>query len=555
MDLLLQNIFLQIAFVIVTASSLALLAFKIKQPLLIAYMVAGLIIGPGVLGFVHQTETMRAFSEVGIAFLLFLVGLNLNWRKIKDIGSAAIVVGLGQTVLTTGLGYGVGMLLGFNATTSLFLGTAFAFSSTIVVVKMLADKEELERLHGRLSIGILIVQDLLAMGLLLVLGALRDHGNVTELITISLVKAVVVLVSLWVVARFVLPAVFRYAARLQELLFLTAVGWCFAVTSVLFFLGFGIEIGALLAGISLAGTGFHREIESKIKPLRDFFLIIFFIVLGTNLSLEALQTMWVPALVFSTVVLLGKPLIIVPLLRVFGYHPRAGFMTGATVAQVSEFSFIVLAAGIAAGLIAEEILPMATMVGMITIAVSSYLILYGESVYKLFAWMFEWMAPGYAPLESVRSRASAILLFGYQDMGAAILPSLLCVHKDVLVVDYDPQQIEALQDRPVQAVYGDVSNEELLVGLQAHKAKLLVSTIPDREVNEEILSYMKRQRGTTIVIVTARNTLDAEYLYKHGATFVIVPSVMGGEFFAELLKKKKTLKRSWHAEAKRFLSV
>ncbi|HBU27588.1 TPA: sodium:proton exchanger [Candidatus Uhrbacteria bacterium] len=552
MEFLLQNIFLQIAFVIIIASGLALLAFRIRQPLIIAYMLAGLMIGPGVLGFVHQTETMLAFSEVGIAFLLFLVGMNLDWRRMKEIGSVAILVGLGQTFLTAGLGFAVGTLLGFTATTSLFLGIAFAFSSTIVVVKLLADKEELERLHGKLSVGILIVQDLLAMGLLLVLGALRDGGSLGELISTSLLKAGVVLIGLWFVARFLLPRLFRYAARLQELLFLTAIGWCFVVTSALFFLGFGIEIGALLAGISLAGTGFHREIELKIKPLRDFFLIIFFIVLGTNLSFDSLQTVWFPALIFSLFVLIGKPLIVMPLLRFIGYHPRAGFMTGATVAQISEFSFIVLAGGIAAGLIDPTVLPLATVVGMVTIAISSYLILYGEHIYKKIGWLFEWMAPQQQGSDGKRERAAAILLFGYQDMGAAILSSLLGVHKDVLVVDYDPHQIERLNDFPVRATYGDVSNEELLYTVQAHKAKLIVSTIPDREVNEEILGFVGRKKAKTVVIVTARSSVDADSLYKRGATFVIVPSVMGGAFFSELLKKKKTAKRSWHTEAKKF---
>lgn len=548
-----HNLFLQLAFVITIASILALLAHRIKQPLIIAYILAGLLIGPSVLDFAQNTELMHTFSEVGIAFLLFLVGINLDWRRIKDVGPVAILAGMGQALVTSGVGYLIGLALGFGTMTSVFLGVAFAFSSTIVVVKLLADKEDLERLYGRISIGILIVQDLLAMVILLVLGALRDNGSIGELLTASLFKAIIVLGVLWIVARYILPRMFRYAARSQELLFLTAIGWCFVVASILFFLGFGIEIGALLAGISLAGTGFNREIESKIKPLRDFFLIIFFIVLGTNLTFTSLGGVLLPSVIFSAFVLIGNPLIVVLLLRVMGYHPRAGFLTGTTVAQISEFSFIVLAGGIAAGLIGDEILPMATIVGLLTIAASSYLIMYNDQVYHRMEWMFDWLAPKYPKREGRLEKAPAYLLFGYRDMGSAVLASLKKLSKDVLVVDYDPHQIEELEKKRIKAIYGDVANDELLASIRAHSSKLVVSTIPDREVNEEVLRYMKKKRSKATVIVTAKNKFDADLLYKRGATFVIVPSVMGGEFFAELLKKKKTAKRFWHAAAKKFV--
>lgn len=546
-----HNLFLQLAVVLTTASVLALLAFRIKQPLIIAYILAGLIIGPGVLNFTQDAEVMKTLSEVGIAFLLFLVGVNLDWRHIKDVGPVALFSGMGQALVTSGAGYLIGLLLGFGVIESVFLGVAFAFSSTIVVVKLLADKEELERLYGRISIGILIVQDLLAMVILLVISALRDNTSLGALLTVSLLKVIAVVAVLWFIAHFILPKLFRYAARSQELLFLSAIGWCFVVASVLLFLGFGIEIGALLAGLSLAGTGFSREIEAKIRPLRDFFLVIFFIVLGTNLTITSLGDVLVPALIFSAFVLIGNPLIVVGVLRAMGYHPRAGFLTGTTVAQISEFSFIVLGGGIAAGLITDDILPMATVVGLTTIAASSYLIMYNDQVYHRLEWMFDWMAPKNPKRQKRLEKAPEVLLFGYRDMGAVVYPSLKRLKKPMLVVDYDPHQIDLLQEKNIPSMYGDVANDELLMSIRAHRSKLIVTTIPDREVNEEILRYLKKRRSKATVVATAKNQEDASYLYERGATFVIVPSVMGGEYFSSLVKTKKTAKRSWAAVAKK----
>lgn len=552
MEFLSHNLFAQLAVVMVTASGLALLAFRIKQPLIIAYILAGLVLGPSVVDLTHDAEVMKTLSEVGIAFLLFLVGINLDWRSIKDVGPVALLAGLGQAFVTSAVGYILALALGFGLVESVFLGVAFAFSSTIVVVKLLADKEDLERLYGRISIGILIVQDLLAMVILLAIAALRDNTGIAQLLTVSLGKGVAVIAVLWLIAHYVLPKAFAYAARSQELLFLSAIGWCFVVASVLQVLGFGIEIGALLAGISLAGTGFNREIESKLTPLRDFFLVIFFIVLGTNLSLGSLQGVWWPAAAFSIFVLVGNPLIVLLLLRTMGYHPRAGFLTGTTVAQISEFSFIVLTGGIAAGLVSADVLPLATVVGLVTIAVSSYLIMYNDSVYNRIDGLFAWMVPKNPKRQARLASPPKAILFGYRDMGHAVYDAMRKVTDDVLVVDFDPHQIEELEEKGIRAMYGDAANDEFLASLRAHKSRLIVSTIPNRQVGEEILSYLGKRKASSTVILTAKHQQDADRLYDSGASFVIVPSVMGGAYFAQLLQKKKTAKRPWKAAAKKY---
>ncbi|MBT6253881.1 sodium:proton exchanger [Candidatus Uhrbacteria bacterium] len=546
-----SELFLQLAVVLVAASILALVTHKIKQPLIIAYIFTGLIVGPGVLGITHDPEVFQTLSEIGIAFLLFLVGINLNWRHIKEIGLVALMAGLGQALVTSGVGYAIGLGLGFDTVTSLFLGVAFAFSSTIIVVKLLSDKEDLERLYGRISIGVLIVQDLLAMIVLIFIGALRDNSSIGELITVSALKVFLVVIVLWAISHLILPRLFKYAAQSQELLFLSAIGWCFLVASVLFFLGFGIEIGALLAGIALAGTGFQREIESRVKSLRDFFLVIFFIVLGMNLTFGAIGDIWMPSVLFSLFVLVGNPLIVLILLRVMGYHPRTGFMTGTTVAQISEFSFIVLAGGIAAGVISPDILPMATVVGLTTIALSSYMIIYNDKIYKTIEPALEWLIPKDPKREKRMGSAPAILLCGYRDMGGAILPAVKRMKKDYLVIDFDPYMVEQLEEKKIPSLYGDVGNEELLSFVRADKAEMIISTIPDLQVNSEILRFVKRRRSRATIIVAARTQLQAQELYDLGATFVIVLSVLGGTHFSELLEKKKGTKRQWAALGKK----
>ena len=206
------------------------------------------------------------------------------------------------------------------------------------------------------------------------------------------------------------------------------------------FLGFSIEIGALLAGIALAGTTPHREIESKVKPLRDFFLIIFFIVLGTHMTFSSLGDQWLPVLVFSVWGLVGNPLVILLILRSLGYHPRAGFLAGTSLAQISEFSFILIAGSVAAGLVNPSAVSLVAFVGVMTIAVSSYFITYNDQVYQAMSWAFDWMAPRRFSESKAALHTADVLLFGYKDMGRAVLPAIKRLTNCYLVVDYDPSR-------------------------------------------------------------------------------------------------------------------
>lgn len=548
------ELFLEIAVVMMIAGVLSLVAYAMRQPLVIAYILTGILVGPAALGVAQSADVFETLSRVGVAFLLFIVGLNLNWKNIRDVGFVAVAAGVAQMVMTSLLGFGMGRLLGFDTWTSAFIAVGFAFSSTIIIVKMLTDKEDIDRLYGRIAVGALIVQDLMAMVLLLVLSAYADGGTLSAMITTSLTKAVAAVAVLWFLARFAIPKLFAFAAKNQELLFLIAVSWCFAVAGSLQLLGFGIEIGALMAGIALAGSGFQHEIESKLRFVRDFFLVIFFIVLGTHLGFDSLGSLIVPGLLFSVFVLIGNPLIVMLIMKLMGYHPRTGFLSGTTVAQISEFSFILIGGGVAAGLIADTALPLATIVGLFTIAISSYLITYNEQIFEFLARHISFLRQGHRDSEPMSAHAPHIMLLGFDRMGREIFPMVEDVTSQYQVIDFNPVIVEELKGRDIPVLYGDAGNEDVLRFARVDEAKMIISTIPDMSVNADILDYISNRRSKTLVVVTVKNSDDAARCYALGAHFVIIPSILGGAHFAQLLKKTKLLKREWHKAAQKYSS-
>ncbi len=525
-----------------------MLMFKFRQPIIMGYLLAGIVVGSTVFTFDRSTETFEVMSKIGIAFLLFTVGLNLNWRKIKEVGTVAVASGVGQVVFTTLIGYLIGLLLGLNQLTSFYVALAFAFSSTIIVVKTLADRDELDHLYGRIAIGFMIVQDVIAMLVLLVLGALAGGMNVQNIITLSLGKGIIAIFIIWLLATRLVPHLVAYAARSLELLFLFSIAWCFAIAGLLHYLGFGIEVGALLAGISLSGTIYHNEIEARIRPLRDFFLIIFFIILGAQLDFSNPGELIIPILVFALFILIGNPLAVVIILRILKFHPRIGFLAGNTVGQISEFSFIVLAAGISLGHISPKINTLAVFVALITIAGSAYLMKYGEYLYDRFNFLYLWLEPSATEIKGVeKSRGSSAhtTLIGFHHIGQHILPELIKINKNYRVVDINPVVIDGLRQNGVVAQYGDAGDERFLKDIRIEKSKMIVSTVPNGVISIDLLTYLKRRRYKGTVIVTCRTPEEAHECYEAGASFVIVPNILGAERFKGLLKRKKASRKAW----------
>jgi hypothetical protein len=273
--------------------------------------------------------------------------------------------------------------------------------------------------------------------------------------------------------------------------------------------------------------------------------VIFFIVLGTHLAGGNLADLWLPSVVFGIFILIGNPLIVLILMKLLGYHPRVGFLVGTTVAQVSEFSFIVMSGGVAAGLIPDTTLALATAVGLVTIAGSSYIISYNEAIFEFAEKYLPFLRPKAHHDDVMPEPAPEIILIGYDRMGKKILPMIQELTDDFVVIDYNPTVIEDLASQSVRVIYGDAGNEDILKYAKVDKAKMVISAIPAMPVNEAIMDFALAHKAKGSMILTVKSSEDAAAAYAMGATFVIVPTVLGGEHFAQLLKKKKTLKMQW----------
>src|SRR6056297_377716 len=365
------DIFIQLAMILVAAFIVSYIIRSFKQPIVIGYILAGIIVSPFIIQSGTPMETIDVLSEFGIAFLLFMVGLHLNPKVIKEIGKPSLMIGISQILITFGLGYFLSFyILGYAILTSVYIGIALTFSSTIIIMKLLSDKRELDSLHGKMAVGILIIQDLVATFVLIFISS--SNGAVSGNFGFyNILIGVGVIAFLIFAGYFIMPRITREVAKSQELLFLFSLCWAFLIAALFGYLGFSIEIGALLAGVVLSISPYSTEISAKIRPLRDFFLIIFFIILGFNIPTSNIMGILGTALILSLVALILKPLIIMFLMKQFRYTKRINFLTGTSMGQISEFSLIVLIAGVSAGHISPEILHTLTLTLVLTIIFSA----------------------------------------------------------------------------------------------------------------------------------------------------------------------------------------
>ena len=514
----------------------------LKQPVIIGYILSGIFVGPFIFNIIDSTDTLTAFSQIGVALLLFLVGLNLNPKVIKEVGKISLITGLGQVLFTTSIGYIIARYLGFSTIISLYMSIALAFSSTIVIMKLLSDKKDLESLYGRISIGFLIVQDFVAILILLVISSLNRGATLTSLVVETVLNGVLGILLLFLITLYVLPSLTKIIAKSQEFLLLFSISWCFAVASVFHYLNFSIEAGALLAGITLSLSPYHFEISSKLKPLRDFFLILFFILLGSQMVFSNIFQNAGTILILSAFVLIGNPIIVMALMGLLGYTKRNSFLSGLTVAQISEFSLIIVAMGVSIGHITNEVLSLVTAVGLITFAGSTYMILYSHKIYPAlsrYLSIFERKGKKVDEHEHTADYRHEIILFGYNRIGFDILESLNKIKKNFLIIDYDPDVITSLSKDGYACRYGDANDSELLEELNFSKTKMIISTIPILETNLLIINKVKKENKRAIIAVVSHQIDDAVKMYEEGATYVIMPHFLGGKHFSEMLERNK----------------
>ncbi|MEQ9042187.1 MAG: cation:proton antiporter, partial [Alphaproteobacteria bacterium] len=341
-------IFYEVAALLVLAAGVGFVGLLLRQPLIVSFIAVGMLAGPSVLGIAQSDEQIDLLAELGIAVLLFLVGLKLDFKLVRTLGPVALLTGLGQVLFTTVFGFLIALALGLDSLTAVYVAIALTFSSTIIIVKLLSDKREIDSLHGRIALGFLIVQDVVVVIAMIALSAIGvgsaaqgDGAFVEVLRVLAYGLAMLGLVMLFI--RFIADPLVERLSRAPELLVSFAIGWAALLAAVGHYLGFGKELGGLLAGVSLASTPFREAIAARLASLRDFLLLFFFIALGASLDLSVLGASVTPAIVLSLFVLIGNPLIVLAIMGALGYRKRTGFLAGLTVAQISEFSLIFMA--------------------------------------------------------------------------------------------------------------------------------------------------------------------------------------------------------------------
>src|SRR3989338_4214394 len=317
-----ENIFLQISIALLIVLGVSFVMRILKQPLIIGYILSGIIIGPFLFNLLPHKETLEVFSQFGIAFLLFIVGIHLNPKTIKEVGKISLITGIGQVIFTSIIGYFICILFGFSTVTAIYIAIALTFSSTIIIMKLLSDKDSLDKLYGKISIGFLLVQDLIAIIILIVISSFSNGVGTTSFILQSFTRGILILVILFPISYFILPKLSSFFAKSQEFLFVFAISWGLGLSALFLFAGFSIEVGALIAGIMLSMSSYSYEVSSKLKPLRDFFIISFFILLGAQMTFGNLTSLWLPAVIFSLFILIGNPLIVMILMGIFGYNKK-----------------------------------------------------------------------------------------------------------------------------------------------------------------------------------------------------------------------------------------
>jgi Kef-type K+ transport system membrane component KefB len=526
--------FAEFALLLLICALVGAVFVRLRQPVLIAYIVVGIAVGPAVFGLVSAHDQIDLLAQVGVAVLLFAVGLKLDLHHIRHIGPVALATGLGQLAFTIVIGFGLVLALGKGVMEALYVAVALTFSSTIIIVKLLSDKRELDSLHGRIAVGFLIVQDLAVVIAMMVMSALRGAGDAggepAGLLAVLLSlgwRLAAAAVAMFVLMRWVLPALVAAMARSQELLLVFAIAWGVVLAALGEWAGFSKEAGAFLAGFSLASTPYREAMNARLTGIRDFLLLFFFIDLGAKLELSTLGAEVVPAIVLSLFVLIGNPLIVMAIMGFMGFRRRTGFMAGLTVAQISEFSIVFVAMGISLGHVGVPALSLTTLVGLVTITASTYMILYAQPLYERLApWLriFERQHPKReAGSEPTGATAPDAIVLGLGRYGRRLAHKLQEEGVNVLGVDFDPEVADAPASSGVEVRFGDAQDPEFLETLPLARTPWVVSTLPDLESNRVLLHALtERGYGGDLAIV-ARDDAAGAALKRAGVPIVLYP--------------------------------
>lgn len=537
-----ENILVDIGLALMAATVLAYVARLLRQPLLLAYIGAGLLIGPPGLGLVRNEQLISALSGLGLAFLMFIVGLEIDLKKLVRSGRVVVVVGITQVIVCAFVAVLAMGVIGFHGLTGLYLGVASAFSSTMIVVKLLSDKSELDTVDGRLTLGILLVQDALAI-VVLALQPNLSHPSLAPLL-LSLFLGLALVAGALAVARFVLPPLLRWAAKSPEIVLVSAISWCLFVSYLATLAGFSEAMGALIAGVTLSALPYTLDVVAKIRSLRDFFVTLFFVSLGLQLELGS-ATVLLTALVLSAVVLVSRFVVVAPLLHALGYGPRVGLLSSIALSQEGEFALVIVTIGVGLGHIGPDVVSITALTLVITATLSTYMMMANHALAGGgAAWLgrFGLSEPPPPAVEVDSGDAHPdILLVGFHRVASSLLKSAGAGEPPpFLIVDFSPEVYEKLRRMGVPVVYGDISHLDTLAHVGVEEARVVVSTVSEDFLrgtdNVALLRQVKQINPGARVILSAETFERARAMYAAGADYVVLPRLETARAFADVLE-------------------
>ncbi len=530
--------FSEITIIITIAALLGIIASKIKQPPLLGYIVAGILISQFEI-IKDQSEVVGLFAHIGIAFLLFILGLELDLRDLKKLGSSVIVLGIGQILITFVFAFVLTKILFFSTIASILVSIAITFSSTIVIVKLFTSKNEMSTLHGKLAIGLLLIQDLFAIFVMVILTAFSSSDDKTPILSqlgLVVAKFVALTIILVIVTKTINWIIDKINDE-RETLFVMVIAWSlfFSTLAASPIFEFSIEIGAFMAGIALSSRREHLQIESWTRPLRDFFLTIFFVELGLNMSFQSIGGTLFPALCLIFFVLVIKPLILISIIAFLGYNKRSNFFTSISIGQVSEFSLLIASLGLASNYLDEKSLGVITVVTGTTMAISTYLINHKEFLYlkcKKFMNFYSQNKRG----SYKKSIDNHTVIFGFHRLGSDLYDIIKQNPDDYLIIDHDPFKAQELEKEGINVLYGDMRDVDIFDTLNLQKARLIVSTVPEKEANLALLEYLKNHKLKTPTVLSAKSDQEATALYEMGGDFVLYPHMLASQKLKSIVK-------------------
>lgn len=537
-----------IGIAIIAATALALLARALRQPLILGYLLAGVLVGPLGLSLVKEQASVALISEIGLILLLFIIGLEMDLKKLMGAGKPLVVTGLVQfpacVLLGTLAARSFGLPLGEGRFDALYAGVALALSSTMIVVKLLYDKFELMTQPGRITLGVLVFQDLWAILALAIQPNLADPKP--AILLGSLVRGTLLVGVSLLLARYALPRLFAFIAKLPELMLVTALAWCFLVAGAAGELGLSKEMGALVAGVALSTFPYNLDVIAKVINIRDFFVTLFFVTLGMQVPKPepALLAAAVAAALFLAAT---RFVTVFPVLYALRSGLRGSLLPAINLSQMSEFSLVIAALGLALGHVSAGTVALLTLVFALTSVSSTYMITWNHPLQAGLAALARRLGlrdGGEVHEDEDHGEGAGIVFLGFWRDASSILhefedgPHPLL--KEIQVVDFSPAVLSALKKRGVRAVYGDIASLDTLHHAAVHHAKLVVATITDAVLkgttNRRLLQAARRLCPEARVVVAADTFATALELYEDGADFVYVPRLHSVHRMAEVIE-------------------